>query len=56
MEDKKTEFIGFRTTPKVKKFLENLAQKEDRTVSYAIHALLSSLLNKPPKQLPKTGK
>lgn len=39
---KKTEMIGFKTTPELKKALEEIAEKEDRTLSYVINKILEN--------------
>lgn len=41
---KKTEMVGFKTTPEVKKALELLASKEDRTMSYIINRAVIAYL------------
>lgn len=41
---KKSEMIGFKTTPEVKAALEKIAEKEDRSVSYIINRILSEYL------------
>lgn len=41
---KKSEMIGFKTTPEVKAALEEIALKEDRTISYIINRILSEYL------------
>lgn len=37
---KKTEMVGFKTTPEVKEALLSIAKKEDRSVSYIINRIL----------------
>lgn len=37
---KKTEMIGFKTTPEIKTALEEIAEREDRTISYIINRIL----------------
>lgn len=37
---KKSEMIGFKTTPEIKQELEKIAEKEDRTISYIINKIL----------------
>ena len=39
---KKSEMIGFKATPELKKSLEEIAAKEDRTVSYVINRILEA--------------
>lgn len=41
---KKSEMIGFKTTPDVKAALEEIAEKEDRSVSYIINRILTEYL------------
>lgn len=43
---KKTEMIGFKTTPDVKLKIEEIAEKEDRTVSYIINKILTEYILK----------
>jgi predicted transcriptional regulator len=52
MKQKKSEFIAFRATEELKKFLEGLSEKHDRPLSDVIHQLLKSFVKHPPKQLP----
>lgn len=42
MKTKKTEVITFRTSPEVKKKLENEANKRDWTVSQLVERIISS--------------
>ena len=42
---KKTEMIGFKTTPETKKKLQEIAEYEDRTVSYIINKILDQYFN-----------
>lgn len=42
---KKTEMIGFKTTPEVKEALASIAEREDRSVSYIINRILLQHLN-----------
>ena len=44
---KKTEMIGFKTTPEVKAALTNIAEKEDRSISYIINRILLQHLDLP---------
>ena len=44
---KKTEMIGFKTTPEVKAALANIAEREDRSISYIINRILQQHLNLP---------
>ncbi len=37
---KKTEMVGFKTTPAVKEALMNMAEREDRSISYIINRIL----------------
>lgn len=41
---KKTEMIGFKTTPEIKRELEKIKEKEDRSISYIINRILSEHL------------
>lgn len=43
--DKKSEMIGFKTTPQVREALLNIAEREDRSVSYIINRILMEHLN-----------
>lgn len=42
--DKKTEFIGFKTTKEIRQQLEKLAKDQDRSISYVINSLIKSQL------------
>lgn len=49
--EKKSEMIGFKTTPKIREKLEEMAKKEDRSISYIVNRILSShLLNDEKKE------
>ena len=37
---KKTEMVGFKTTPEVKAALTAIAEREDRSISYIINRIL----------------
>lgn len=41
---KKSEMIGFKTTPEIKAALEEIAEREDRTISYIINRILEEYL------------
>lgn len=41
---KKSEMIGFKTTPKTKAALEAIAEREDRSLSYIINRILNEYL------------
>jgi len=41
---KKTEMIGFKTTPEVKAALISIAEREDRSISYVINRILQQHL------------
>ena len=41
---KKSEMIGFKTTPEIKTALERIAEQEDRTISYIINRILEQSL------------
>ena len=43
---KKSEMIGFKTTPEVKAALEKIAELEDRSISYIINRILCEHLFK----------
>ena len=42
---KKSEMIGFKTTPEIKSALVSMAQKEDRSIGYIINRILIQHLN-----------
>jgi len=44
---KKTEMIGFKTTPEVKAALTIIAEQEDRSISYIINRILQQHLDLP---------
>ncbi len=52
MNDVKKELLNFRTTNEVKEFLEELAKKYDRSMSYIINDLLKYFIENPPKSIP----
>ena len=41
---KKTEMIGFKTTPAIKKKLEEIKEEQDRSISYIINRILTEYL------------
>lgn len=41
---KKTEMIGFKTTPEIRSALEKKAKEEDRSISYIINKILADAL------------
>lgn len=41
---KKTEMIGFKCTPEIRKALEQIAEEEDRSISYIINRVLTEYL------------
>ena len=43
---KKNVMIGFKTTPEIRKALEEIAESEDRTISYIINRILQNYLEK----------
>lgn len=43
---KKSEMIGFKTTPEIRKEIERIAQSEDRSISYIINRILQEYLEK----------
>lgn len=52
MKEIKSESLNFRTTKRMRTFLENLSDKNDRSVSYVINDLLIQFLMKPPDSIP----
>lgn len=46
---KKSEMIGFKTTPEIRKELERIAESEDRSISYIINRILQQYLEKEEK-------
>ena len=50
--DIKTEQIVFRTTKKIRDFLNNTAKENDRSVSYVLNDFLNYLVDNPPKSIP----
>ena len=42
----KTEQIGFRTTPEIRKGIEDLAREAERTISVVINRILAAHLTK----------
>lgn len=44
---KKTEMVGFKTTPAVKEALLHIAKQEDRSISYIINRILLKHLDLP---------
>lgn len=51
---KKSEMIGFKTTPEIRKALEKIAEDEDRSISYIINRYLQIQLEKEGKLWPLT--
>lgn len=47
---KKTEMVGFKTTPAVKEALLNIAKLEDRSISYIINRILLKHLQLPEEE------
>lgn len=45
---KKSEMIGFKTTPEIRTRLETIAKKEDRSISYVINKILERELTAGP--------
>ena len=43
--EKKSQMIGFKTTPEIKNTLIGIAQKEDRSIGYIINRILTQYLN-----------
>ncbi len=52
MKQKRTKFIGIRTTEEMHKFLEGMSEKHARPVSDVINLLLEYFKKNPPKHLP----
>lgn len=46
LNEKKSEMIGVKVTPTVKKILEEIATKEDRSISYIVNRLIEEYLKK----------
>lgn len=44
MKEKKTEVITFRTTPEVKQYLENEAEKEERTPAWIAEKIIREFI------------
>lgn len=45
---KKTEMIGFKTTPEIKNQLEKIANEQDRSLSYIINKILENWIKENP--------
>jgi len=45
-KEKKTETVGFKTTPTIKEALEHLAEREERTTSFIINRIIENHLKK----------
>ena len=43
--EKKSQMIGFKTTPEIKRALVSIAQKEDRSIGYIINRILTQYLS-----------
>ena len=56
MKQKRTKFIGIRTTEEMHKFLEGMSEKHARPVSDVINLLLEYFKKNPPKHLPIPNK
>lgn len=52
MKEKRSEFIAFRTTDSMRKFLDRMSEEHARPVSDVINLLLEHFKDNPPKQLP----
>jgi len=50
--DVKTEQIVFRTTKKIRDFLDKTANDNDRSVSYVLNDLLGYFADNPPDSIP----
>lgn len=46
LNEKKSEMIGVKVTPTVKRILEEIAVKEDRSISYIVNRLIEEYLKK----------
>lgn len=44
--EKKSEMIGVKITPTIKKELTKIAEKEDRSISYIVNRLLEDYIKK----------
>lgn len=52
MKQKRTKYIGFRTTEEMQEFLEEMSEQHARPVSDVINLLLEYFKKSPPKHLP----
>ena len=55
-KDIKSVPLNFRTTEEIKAFLEILAKKYDRSISYIINDFLEYFVKNPPKSIPTVKK
>lgn len=46
VNEKKSEMIGVKITPTIKKQLEEIAEKEDRSISYIVNRLIEDYIKK----------
>ena len=46
VSEKKSEMIGVKITPSIKKALTEIAEKEDRSISYIVNRLIEEYINK----------
>lgn len=44
-KEKKTSVVTFRTTPEVKKFLEEEAEKQERTPAWIVNKIITEYIN-----------
>lgn len=44
MKEKKTEVVTFRTTPEIKKYLEDAAEKEERTPAWIAEKIIKEFI------------
>lgn len=46
VNEKKSEMIGVKITPTIKKQLEQIAEREDRSISYIVNRLIEDYIKK----------
>lgn len=46
VNEKKSEMIGVKITPTIKKQLEKIAEREDRSISYIVNRLIEDYIKK----------
>jgi uncharacterized protein (DUF1778 family) len=52
MKSTKSENINFRSTPEMRKFLDKVAAKHDRSMGYVIVEMISYFMKNPPDSMP----